>query len=156
MTLTLRRYRPEDAEAVWDLHVTALAAVDALAPPGPHDADLQAIESVYLDGRGEFLVGTVGDRPVAMGALRAHPSGSAELKRMRVHPDHQGRGFGRAVLEALEARAAELGYTRVVLDTTPKQAAAIALYRKTGYTLLEERAIRGWNALVFEKRLAEG
>lgn len=153
MTLTLRRYRPEDAEAVWELHVLALDAVGALAPPGPHDADLQAIERVYLDGRGEFLVGTVGDRPVAMGALRFYAPGCAELKRMRVHPDHQGRGFGRAVLEALEARASELGYARVVLDTTPKQTAAIALYRKHGYALVEQRAIRGWDALVFEKHV---
>jgi ribosomal protein S18 acetylase RimI-like enzyme len=151
--LTLRRYRPDDAPRVWQLHTIALAAIGALAPAGPHDADLQAIESVYLETGGEFLIGELDGEPVAMGAVRALGDGRGELKRMRVHPDHQGRGLGQAMLGALERRAGELGLRTLVLDTAVRQTAAIALYRKNGYTLVAEREGLGMASLVFEKRL---
>jgi ribosomal protein S18 acetylase RimI-like enzyme len=152
-TLTLRRYRPDDETRVWDLHTTALAAIGALAPAGPHDADLHAIEAVYLAPGGEFLIGELNGEPVAMGAVRPLGDGRGELRRMRVHPDHQGRGFGQAMLGALEARAGELGLRALVLDTAVKQTAAIALYRKNGYALVAEREGLGMAALHFEKRL---
>ena len=38
---------------------------------------------------------------LAMGALKRTGERSAEVKRMRVHPDAQGRGYGRQVLVAL-------------------------------------------------------
>lgn len=153
-TLTLRRYRPEDAPRVWELHTTALAAIRALAPPGPHDADLQAIEAVYLDAGGEFLIGELDGEPVAMGAIRPLGDGRGELKRMRVNPAHQGRGFGQAMLGALERRAGELGLSALVLDTAVRQTAAIALYRKNGYALIAEREGLGFASFVFEKGLA--
>jgi ribosomal protein S18 acetylase RimI-like enzyme len=151
--LTLRRYRPDDETRVWELHTIALAAIGALAPPGPHDADLQAIGAVYLETGGEFLIGELAGEPVAMGAIRPLGDGRGELKRMRVHPAHQGRGFGRAMLGALEARAGELGFDTLVLDTAVRQTAAIALYRQNGYTLVAEREGLGMAALHFEKRL---
>ena len=49
---------------------------------------------------------------------------------MRVHPYYQRQGLGQAVLTALEERARQLGYTRVVLDTSDRQEAARALYEK--------------------------
>ncbi len=53
-----------------------------------------------------------------MGALRRTTNEWAEIKRMRVHPDFQRRGFGQMILEALEARAVALGYAALHLDTT--------------------------------------
>jgi GNAT superfamily N-acetyltransferase len=40
-----------------------------------------------------------------MGAFRRTDPERAEIKRMRVHPDYQGRGFGQIILSELEARA---------------------------------------------------
>jgi len=45
---------------------------------------------------------------------------------MRVHPACQRRGYGRPVLQALEAKACELGFVKIVLDTTTSQGPAIA------------------------------
>ena len=53
---------------------------------------------------------------------------------MYVEPDRRGTGVGRALLEALEAAARERGVTRLVLETGIHQAAAIALYRASGFT----------------------
>jgi len=37
------------------------------------------------------------------GRFEAHKSERAEIKRMRVHPDYQGRGYGQLILDELEA-----------------------------------------------------
>lgn len=137
--LQIRRFRASDREAVWHLHNVALTTVGAHAGNGAWDDDLHAIETVYLADGGEFLVGTLGGKLVAMGALRRDSADTAELKRMRVLPPYQRRGFGRAILEALEARAVALGYRQLWLDTTTEQTAALGLYAQAGYVETERR-----------------
>ncbi len=84
-------------------------------------------------GRGGFLVVTVGDVPVGCGALRLIDPATAELKRMYVAPASRGTGLGRRLVAALEVEARRLGARRVVLETGVRQAAALALYRQTGF-----------------------
>jgi GNAT superfamily N-acetyltransferase len=72
---------------------------------------------------------------------------------MRVHPEVQRRGFGRAILLALEQRARELGYGRLVLDTTTRQQAAIALYQNNGFVQTGRTTVAGMATLLFAKRL---
>lgn len=115
------------------LHDLALEQAGAHGGSGEWDADLDEISAVYLSGDGEFLVGHVGGRLVAMGALRRVSATTGRITRMRVHPEHQRRGYGRLVLERLERRAAEVGYARLELDTTTLQTAAQALYTSAGY-----------------------
>ena len=57
-----------------------------------------------------------------------------ELKRMYVAPEVRGQGIGRALLARLEVEARALGLTRVVLETGTRQAEALALYRRAGFT----------------------
>ncbi|MCT9094714.1 GNAT family N-acetyltransferase [Haloarchaeobius sp. HME9146] len=135
---TIRRYRPADHERVLALHEEAMRQVGSFVEGAP-DADLAKIESSYLDSGGEFLVGEVDGRLVAMGAFRPADGyvteflddlrdGAAELKRMRVDPAHQRQGYGSQLLDALERRARAQGYTELVLDTSPKQEGAQRLY----------------------------
>jgi GNAT superfamily N-acetyltransferase len=151
--LAIRRYQPVDQEAVWSLHHLGLQQAGAHAGDGPWDDDLRQIESAYLSGGGEFLIGTLQGRVVAMGALRRRSAEVAEVKRMRVHPDVQRRGFGRAILVALERRARELGYARLVLDTTTRQQAAIALYQGHGFVQTGRTTVAGMATLLSAKRL---
>jgi len=143
-SLTLRRYRPADRDRVLNLHERAMRDVGAYVEGVP-EPDLDDIESAYLESGGEFLVGTVDGEVVAMGAFR--PAGgyvtelldglenAAEVKRMRVAPARQGRGYGRRVYGELERRAREHGFDELVLDTTPAQTAAQALYESVGFEL---------------------
>ncbi|GAB3029616.1 hypothetical protein GCM10025298_17830 [Natronobiforma cellulositropha] len=119
---------------------------------GAPDEDLADVETAYLECGGEFLVGEFEGRIVAMGAFRPADgyvtdflpdleATAAEVTRMRVDPAHQRRGYGRTILDELERRARERGVTELVLDTTPVQAGAIALYESRGYALVHrERA----------------
>lgn len=68
-----------------------------------------------------------------MAALVRTGDGSAELKRMFVHPDARGRGLAAGLLGAVEAEAASTGVSTVQLETGPLQHAAIALYESRGY-----------------------
>lgn len=82
---------------------------------------------------GLFLVGFVGNEPVATGGFRRHDDGIAEIKRMYVSHDHRGGGFARRLLVELETRASAAGYRRLVLETGSRQPEAIALYTSSGY-----------------------
>ncbi|GAB4551164.1 MAG: GNAT family N-acetyltransferase [Ruegeria sp.] len=57
----------------------------------------------------------------------------AELLTIATHPDHQRQGLARALMQSWQARAAELGARRAVLDVAADNAAAIALYQSCGY-----------------------
>ena len=131
--LTLRRYTPADQEAVEHLHVFVLQRTGAYLGRGPWDDDMYAIEEAYLNNGGEFLLGELDGRLVAMGALKRTGKTRAEIKRMRVHPEYQGRGYGQRILEELEARARALGYQTLHLDTSVLQVTAQKLYEKNGF-----------------------
>src|SRR5579863_8696577 len=64
----------------------------------------------FVAGGGVFLVGRLGDLHVTCGALRPMEPGAVEVKRMYVRDSHRGRGFGRAMLAALEEIAVHRGY----------------------------------------------
>ena len=84
--MEVRRYRAGDHDAVWDLHNVALNEVGAHVGNGPWDDDLHRIEAVYIQAGGEFYVGTIDGRIVAMGALKRLTDTRGEICRMRVHP----------------------------------------------------------------------
>ena len=52
---------------------------------------------------------------------------------LHVAPDRQRRGIGRALLEAVERRARELGAVRLTLEVQEGNAAALALYHRFGF-----------------------
>lgn len=87
----------------------------------------------FTPPEGQFLVGFVGNEPVATGGFRRHDDGVAEIKRMYVAHEHRGGGHARRLLAELEAQAVKAGYHRVVLETGLKQPEAMALYQSSGY-----------------------
>lgn len=152
-SLHIRRYERGDRRAVRRLHDDALNEVGAHLGSGSWDADLDGIEDVYLDSGGEFLVGVIQGEIVAMGALMKLSSEKAELKRMRVKPGLQGRGYGQAMLDALHRRAAELGYSTLRLDTTVQQRAAQRLYLKNGYTEAGRGSVGPFACIFYEREI---
>jgi putative acetyltransferase len=102
--------------------------------PGATHFRLDA-EEVAAD-KGAFLVGYLDGEPVACGAIRCIDAGIAEIKRMYVIPAARGRGFSQFMLTALEDHARQLGIRRLVLETGPRQLAALALYRRAGFVAI--------------------
>jgi ribosomal protein S18 acetylase RimI-like enzyme len=150
----LRRFRDEDAEAVWRLHDTALEDAGVHGGRGPWEDDLRDIPAIYLERGGEFLVGFAAGELVGMGGLLRHSAEEAEIKRMRVHPDFQRCGLGRLILERLEARARVLAFQMIRLDTTEEQSAARRLYESAGYEEQGRRRTGRFLFIDFSKALA--
>lgn len=151
----IRRYRWSDLDTVWALHQISLAQVGLTPGDGVYyDDDFPRISEIYLGNRGDFLVGEVlGPRIVAMGGLRCVDDDTAEMCRLRVHPEYQRRGYGAQILRDLERRARELGYSLLRGDTTAQQEAALELYRKFGWRELR-RELRGTSVVIYiEKQL---
>lgn len=153
--MTIRSYEPADSEAVWELHNVALQATGAHLGNGAWDDDLKNIPQLYQQNQGCFLVGVLDGRIIAMGAVKRADVNRAEIKRMRVHPDFQRRGFGTELIKALETEARRLGYEVLHLDTTTLQTAAQKLYEKHGYRQVGETQIAGLDTLLYEKKLTE-
>lgn len=151
--LTLRRYTSSDQEAVEHLHVFVIQQTGAYLGRGPWDDDIYAIEEAYLKKQGEFLVGECDGLVVAMGALRRTTPERAEIKRMRVLPDYQGRGYGQLILDELEARARALGYQVLHLDTSILQIPAQRLYEKNGFREVGRAFYRQLEVILYEKQL---
>jgi len=151
--IKIRRYRTQDYQQVWDLHVLALKQTGAYIEDAEFDADLQQIEAIYLNNDGEFLVAVQGERVVAMGAFRKTSNGVAEIKRMRTQPEMQGRGLGQLILQELETKARQAGYQALHLETSILQAAAQKLYLHNGFVETGHIMLRGLESILFEKTL---
>jgi ribosomal protein S18 acetylase RimI-like enzyme len=150
---TLRRYTSADREAVEYLHVHAIQQAGAYLGRGSWDDDVYAIEETYLNNQGEFLIGEWDGIFVAMGALYCTSPERAEIKRMRVHPDFQGRGIGQIILNELEARARAIGYKTLHLDTSVVQIAAQKLYEKNGFREVGRDRYNDLEVILYEKSL---
>jgi ribosomal protein S18 acetylase RimI-like enzyme len=154
LKLKIRRYRPSDKYAIWELHRLALEPTGAMLPGGPwNDDDLNDVQSEYIDNGGDFIVGTVNRRIVCMGALKKKTDSVAEIKRMRVHPDFQRAGCGQLILDKLEEKARQSGYTELCLDTTTKQIPAQKLYEKNGYRQTGRTRYAGLDIIFYEKKI---
>lgn len=156
LTFELRRFRGDDAEALWRLHDAALEDADVHGGRGPWEDDLRDIPATYIDPGGDFLVGLAGEELVGMGGLLRRSAEEAEVKRMRVHPAFQRRGLGGLILEELEARARALDYRALLLDTTSKQIAAQRLYESAGYEETGQRQTGRFLFIDYVKKLDPG
>jgi DNA-binding MarR family transcriptional regulator/ribosomal protein S18 acetylase RimI-like enzyme len=83
--------------------------------------------------QGVFLAASLDGEPVACGGVKTIAPGTGYLKRMWVAETARGLGLGRRMLEALEAHARTLGFTRLQLETNRALTEAITLYRSSGY-----------------------
>lgn len=94
------------------------------------DEELAGLPGAYGPPRGALLLAP-GAGCVALRPLDAR---TAEMKRLYVRPQARGAGLGRTLALAAIARARELGFARLVLDTIPERMdAAVKLYRSMGF-----------------------
>ncbi|MET0392537.1 MAG: GNAT family N-acetyltransferase [Chitinophagaceae bacterium] len=97
-------------------------------------------------------------QPVACGAIKEIAPGTMEVKRMYTLPANRGQGLAGRVLAELERWAAELGFSKCLLETGRRQPEAIALYEKSGYRIIPNYGQYAGvdNSVCFEKTLGTG
>lgn len=130
--VTVRDFRPSDAEAFRDLN---LAWVEQYFTVEAEDrAQLEDPQTHILDQGGAILIADLDDIPVGtVGLVPGHQDGVLELVKMSARSDVTGRGIGRALMDAAIEKARVMGATKIWLETNTVLAAALALYRKSGF-----------------------
>lgn len=131
--MRLIRYRPEHLEPMLTLHRSAITGFNLGMSQEQDEADLKAIEQVYLQSGGEFLVGFLEERLVAMGGFKRLSDTTAELRRMRIDRTLQGKGHGTQLLRELERMAFQSGIRTLCLDTARRRPLTLEFYHKHGY-----------------------
>jgi GNAT superfamily N-acetyltransferase len=79
----------------------------------------------------------VDDKQVACGCFKKYNDKSIEIKRMFVAEEVRGIGLAKILLNELETWALENGFTTAILETLFNQTAAIGLYQRVGYTIID-------------------
>ena len=146
-----RRAAGADTEAVIALFRAFLAeiALDPVAPPlagyvrRAVDDELSRLDEHYLahPRQGFWVVDAVEGTAASVSplagtvGLQRVDGKTAELRRMIVARNHRRKGLGHALLGHVERFARAQGYDTLMLETSSLQPAAIALYRRAGYTL---------------------
>ncbi len=148
--VVIAQVRPDSTDAL-DL-IDALDEELLRRYPG---ASIEGLLPEDVTDRLVFLVARIGSRPVACGAVRELDPATGEIKRMFVRPEHRGQGVARAILAALEARAGELGYATLRIETGSRQPEAVGLYTSAGYVAIPPfgKYVGNPYSHCFEKRL---
>jgi GNAT superfamily N-acetyltransferase len=120
---------------------------------GPVDEMAQAHPDEFDPPTGAFVALLDGGQIVAGGGIRWKEDTICEVKRMWTAPTHRRQGHAVIVLAALEDIARQRGYTRVQLETGPRQPEAIALYERLGYGRIPAFGCYA-EAVGFERHLA--
>jgi putative acetyltransferase len=123
-----------DCDAVRTLVFEVLAEHGLKPSPADTDADLGDLERHYLRRGGAFDV-LLDDAGAIIGSVGVYPLApdTCELRKMYLDSRHRGRGLGRLLLDHALRRAAELGFTRVELETSTKLETARKLYERYGF-----------------------
>ena len=130
----IRPAKAADAEGARAVVFPILESYALEPEPEGADADLYDLDGAYLKAGGAFWV--VEDERgeiVATCGLKPMANGSVELRKMYLMPHVRGQGLGKKLLKTAIAKARELGFKRMELETASQLREAIALYESAGF-----------------------
>lgn len=130
--LSIVPFAPERQGPVRELILAGLAERWGVLDPA-RNRDLEDIASTYRHA--DVLVALLGDRVVGVGACVPRSPEVGQIVRMAVASDLRRHGIGRALLQALCARAQAAGLRRIVLETTATWDDAIRFYQRYGFQM---------------------
>jgi ribosomal protein S18 acetylase RimI-like enzyme len=124
--MEIREYLETDEQQVIDLWLKCQLVVSANNPK----KDIQRKLKVNRD---LFLVGILDNKIIAtvMGGYEGH---RGWINYLAVDPGHQGYGYGRLIMEAVERRIRSKGCPKINLQVRETNKAVIEFYQSLGYT----------------------
>jgi ribosomal protein S18 acetylase RimI-like enzyme len=148
------RLRPATAEDAGELAALVDAAyrhyVDRIGrPPGPMTEDYSEVvrtRQVTVAEDGGEIVGLV---------VTGRTDDGFAIDNVAVHPSHQGKGIGRALLEFAETEARRAGFDSIYLYTHEQMTENQALYARRGYVEYERRKENGFARVFMRKPLGD-
>ena len=135
--MLIRRFEPKDAGAVSDLIAVTLRTTNSRDYSAEYIKNivkrLQPEDILKRAGAQHFYVATEDERIVGCGSIGAYwgRNDESSLFTIFVHPDFQGKGIGRRIIETLEQDEYFLDAKRVEI---PASITAVPFYLKMGYS----------------------
>ncbi len=77
------------------------------------------------------------------------------LDNLAVHPQHQGRGLGRRLIEPAQSETQARGYTHLDLYTHGYTTENIGIYEARGYVETERKNVRGYDRVYMRKTFSQ-
>lgn len=93
--------------------------------------------NIVVDNVKTAVIGLINNDAVGCGCFKETDSNTVEIKRMFVNPYFRGLGVSTSILTELMDWASELNYKTVLLETGKQQQEAISLYKKYGFSVVE-------------------
>jgi ribosomal protein S18 acetylase RimI-like enzyme len=130
----------------WITHYFRIEEADKLLAGNP--------AKIIEDGGFIFTL-LAGRKAVGVCALFKEDDHTFQLARMAVAPEHQGKGYGDALMRAAIGKLREIKANRVYLLSNTILVPAISLYQKHGFTTISEgqHPIYARCNIVMEKKL---
>jgi len=134
----LRPANNKDCVKVTELVYGVLREYGLKPDPGATDVDLKDIEQSYFERGGAFYVLEEEDGSIiASYGLYLIDEQACELRKMYLLNAHRGKGFGKLLLEDALAKARQIGFKKMTLETASVLKEAISLYKSYGFEEFE-------------------
>lgn len=141
LTVVVREIAPAECGRLGEITVAAYLEVEGVAGETEYLGELRDVASraaqvpvlVAVDAASGEVLGGVAYVPGPGPLAEIEAEDEAGIRMLAVAPEAQGRGVGRALVEACIARARAAGRRRVVLLTMPAMTAAHRLYGSLGF-----------------------
>jgi putative acetyltransferase len=139
--MKLRPIQPTDNAAIASIIRTVMPEFGARGPGfAINDPEVDAMYEAYSIPRAAYFVLQNDDGKVVGGGgvapLVGGEADTCELRKMYFLPEARGGGHGKRTLETCLARARELGFKTMYLETLTGMDAAMRLYEKFGFEKL--------------------
>lgn len=105
-----------------------------------YDYDTDHMFEAYQAERDIYFVALVDGRPLGGSGIKQLAGGGddfCELQKLYLNSSARGLGIGKQLVEKCLEFARKAGYKKCYLETFPNMHAAISLYKKKGFYLLE-------------------
>ena len=147
MIVVIRNYRPGEEEYVADLHERLYTEEYGWGPAFVTYAKKIAVDFPKrpANGREGLWIAEVEGEPAGSVMLcETEDPSVGQLRLFAVEKNRRRQGIGRALMEALIARAEEVGYETLILWTAGPLEAAIRQYERFGFRVTETVENRSW------------
>lgn len=131
--LTYRNALPGDENQVLKLIEIVLSEYNLNLEPQGADKDVTDLTYNYLKNNGWFQVVENDEKIIGSIGIYKIDDNECELRKMYLYPEYQGQGIGSTLMRNALAKAKELGYKSMTLQTNSILNKALPLYEKYGF-----------------------
>lgn len=115
--------------------------------------ELLHISKTDHEKKGEYFIGTIKNRVVAICGYKIISDDTVELKRFRVTKTLRSQGLGSELLHYIESRLKDKGFNKIILETAVLRPSTLQFYRNRKYIVVDEGIYGELKTIKFEKLL---